>query len=77
VALDRAYLEDQVREGEATIAVFQQELAEGSEPILRGFALDALPLVEERLREARSLIGPIGLAHFPFGSAKKIRGWRW
>jgi putative membrane protein len=59
-ALDRAYLDDQVREGEATIAVFRQELAEGSEPILRAFALDTLPLVEERLREAQSLIDQSG-----------------
>jgi putative membrane protein len=59
-AFDRAYLEDRLREEEATIAVLRQELAEGSEPILRRFALDTLPLVEERLRETQSLIDRSG-----------------
>jgi len=55
-AFDRAYLQDQVQEGEATMAVFRQEVAEGGEPILRRFALDLLPLVEQRLREAQTII---------------------
>ena len=55
-AFDRAYLQDQVQEGEATIAVFRQEVAEGSEQILRRFALDMLPLAEDRLRQAQSMM---------------------
>jgi putative membrane protein len=55
-AFDRAYLEDQVQEGEATIAVFRQEAAEGSEPILRRFALEMLPRAEQRLRAAQTII---------------------
>lgn len=55
-AFDQAYLEDQVREGEATIAVFRQQVTEGGEPILRRFAIDMLPILEERLREAQSII---------------------
>jgi putative membrane protein len=59
-AFDRAYLQDQIQEEQATIAVFRQELAEGSEPTLRQFALDTLPLVEQRLRETQSLIDQSG-----------------
>jgi putative membrane protein len=55
-AFDRAYIEDQLQEAQATIAVLQEEMAEGSEPTLRSFARDVLPYVEERAREAQSII---------------------
>jgi putative membrane protein len=55
-AFDRAYLEYQLQDAQATIAVLQQEVVAGSEPTLRGFARAALPHVEERAREAQSII---------------------
>jgi putative membrane protein len=55
-AFDRAYLQYQLQAGQATIAVFQEEIAAGSEPVLRRFALHALPVVEQRLRETQNII---------------------
>jgi putative membrane protein len=55
-AFDRVYLQNQLQDGEATIAVFQQEAAEGGEPIMRRFALHMLPLIEARVREAQSIV---------------------
>lgn len=56
-AFDRAYLENEVRDGQAAIADFKEELASGAEPILNKFVATALPLVEQRVQLAQSIIG--------------------
>jgi putative membrane protein len=56
-AFDRAYLENEVREGRAAIANFKQEMEAGAEPVLNKFAANALPLVARRVQLAQSMIG--------------------
>jgi putative membrane protein len=58
-AFDRAYLENQLQDGQAALAVFQQEVAEGGEPIMRRFAFYMLPLIEARVRKAQSIIAEL------------------
>lgn len=54
---DRAYLENEIRENQAAIANFKQELDKGAEPVLSKFAANALPIVRRRLQLAQSMIG--------------------
>jgi putative membrane protein len=56
-AFDRAYLENEVRDGQAAIADFKEELESGAEPVLNKFVAKALPLVERRVELAQSMIG--------------------
>jgi len=56
-AFDRAYLQYTVQDGQAMIPVFNKETSSGAEPALNHFAANALPLIEQRVRSAQSIIG--------------------
>lgn len=56
-AFDRAYLETEIRDGQAAIADFKEEVASGAEPLLNKFAAAALSQVEQRVQLAQSMIG--------------------
>jgi len=54
---DRAYIPDQARDHERTIALFQQEGQSGQNPQLKSFAQQAVPVLQQHLAEARELQG--------------------
>ncbi len=54
---DRAYLHDQVVGHTAAVQVFQNEIANGSDPDLKDFAQRTLPVIQSHLRDARRLGG--------------------
>lgn len=56
-AFDRAYLHDQVVGHQAAVEVFQNEIANGSDPELKAFAQQTLPAIQNHLRDARRLGG--------------------
>lgn len=56
-AFDRAYLRYAVEDGRAAIAVFSEEASSGAEPNLNRFAAVAVPLLEQRVRLAQSIMG--------------------
>lgn len=56
-AFDRAYLNDQVAGHEAAVTVYQNEIANGSDPDLKDFARRTLPIIQNHLRDARRLGG--------------------
>lgn len=58
-AFDRAYLQDEAENAQAAIAAYKEEISSGSEPVLRGFAINTLPLLEDRLAEAERLVGQL------------------
>jgi putative membrane protein len=56
-AFDRAYLNDQVVGHQAAVTVFQNEIANGSDPDLKDFAQRTLPIIQGHLSDARRLGG--------------------
>lgn len=51
---DRAYMRDQVRDHEKDIAEFQKEANNGTDPAVKNFAANALPILHEHLMLAQS-----------------------
>ena len=54
-AFDRAYVEDQVRDHEKTIALFEREAKTGTDTELKAFAEKTLPTLKEHLTAVRDL----------------------
>jgi putative membrane protein len=54
-AFDRAYVEDQVRDHEKTIALFEREVKTGKDAELKAFAEKTLPTLKEHLTMAQDL----------------------
>jgi putative membrane protein len=51
-AFDRAYVDDQIRDHDKTIALFEREVKSGKDPELKAFAEKTLPT----LKEHRSMV---------------------
>jgi putative membrane protein len=54
-AFDRAYVDDQIRDHEKTIALFEREAKTGKDPELKAFAEKTLPTLKEHLTAVRDL----------------------
>jgi len=54
-AFDRAYVEDQIRDHEKTIALFEREAKTGKDSELKAFAEKTLPALKEHLTMAQDL----------------------
>lgn len=54
-AFDRAYVEDQIRDHEKTIALFEREATTGKDAELKAFAEKALPTLKEHLTMTQDL----------------------
>jgi putative membrane protein len=55
-AFDRAYARDMVKDHEADIAAFQKEANGGKVDSLKSFASDALPTLQDHLKEAKAMM---------------------
>jgi putative membrane protein len=56
-AFDRAYLHDQVAGHTMAVTLFQNEIANGQDADIKGFAQQTLPIIQSHLRDARRLGG--------------------
>lgn len=56
-AFDRAYLQGQIADHQTTLALFQNEAANGTDPDLKALAAQAVPTIQHHLEEARALVG--------------------
>jgi putative membrane protein len=54
-ALDRAYVEEMVRDHEAAVARFERQVREGQDQDVRNLAADVLPNLREHLQIARNV----------------------
>jgi putative membrane protein len=54
-AFDRAYVEDQIRDHEKTIALFEREVKTGKDAELKAFAEKTLPTLKEHLTTVQDL----------------------
>jgi putative membrane protein len=54
-AFDRAYVDDQIRDHEKTIALFEREAKSGKDAELKAFAEKTLPTLKEHLSIVRDL----------------------
>jgi putative membrane protein len=54
-AFDRAYMKDMVRDHEHDVAAFQAQAKSATDPQLRSFVNEALPVLQEHLAEAKSI----------------------
>jgi putative membrane protein len=54
-AFDSAFVSDEVRDHEQTIALFQHEAQSGHDPALKDFARKSLPMLRQHLQMAQSL----------------------
>lgn len=52
---DRAYMEQQVKEHEKTVQMFEQQVKGGKDPEVKAFARDALPTLKHHLNEAKEV----------------------
>lgn len=60
---DHAYLEDQIASHEAVLALFQDESEQGGDPEVKAFARDMLPILQQHLAMAESIVGSSGARH--------------
>lgn len=56
-AFDHAYLNDQVTAHAAAVSQYQDEIAHGQDPQIKGYAQQTLPIIQDHLNEARRLGG--------------------
>jgi putative membrane protein len=54
-AFDRAYARDMVKEHKKDVAEFQKEASAGKNETIRAFAADALPTLQDHLKQAREI----------------------
>jgi putative membrane protein len=59
-SFDQAYANNQVKAHEATIALFEEEAANGKDADLKKFAADTLPKLKHHLDEAKKLAAAHG-----------------
>ncbi len=68
-AFDRAYAKDMVKDHQADVAAFQKEVNGGKSESLKSFASDALPTLQDHLKEAKEMMKTVG-----GGTASKSAG---
>jgi putative membrane protein len=56
-AFDRAYVQDEIKDHKATIALFQKEAKSGQDPKLKEFASQTLPTLKHHLQMAQKIAG--------------------
>jgi putative membrane protein len=54
---DQEYIQAQVADHEKTIPVFQQEASDGHNPMIKNFAENLIPVLQQHLEEAKALAG--------------------
>jgi putative membrane protein len=54
-ALDRAYIDDMVKDHQKDVQLFQQEAQSGTNPQLKSFAQETLPTLQQHLSQAQEL----------------------
>ena len=59
-AFDRAYARDMVKDHEADVAAFQKEANAGKDDSLKGFASEALPTLQDHLKQAKEMMKSVG-----------------
>jgi putative membrane protein len=59
---DQEYIQAQVTDHEKTIPVFQQEASAGHNPMIRNFAENLIPVLQQHLDEAKALAGAPAVA---------------
>ena len=59
---DREYTQVQVVMHEKTIPVFQKEAADGQNPMIKNYAAELTPVLQQHLAEAKLLAGETGVA---------------
>lgn len=59
-SFDSAYLSDEIADYEQALALFQQEAQQGSDPDVKAFAEQTLPIVQQHLAMAEALEGGSG-----------------
>jgi putative membrane protein len=59
---DREYTQAQVTDHEKTIPIFQTEARNGQNPMIKNFAQNMIPVLQEHLAEAKILAGETGVA---------------
>lgn len=59
---DREYTQFQVVMHEKTIPVFQKEAADGQNPMIKNYAAELTPVLQQHLAEAKLLAGETGVA---------------
>jgi len=52
---DKAYIKDQIKAHEQTVALFKKEIASGADAQAKSFATDTLPTVQAHLRKIRAI----------------------
>jgi putative membrane protein len=60
---DRDYMRGQIADHQATIALFQRESQEGTDPDLKNLAAQALPTLQQHLQMAQALVAPVSSGH--------------
>lgn len=60
-AFDRAYLNAQVADHQATLAIYQEEASNGTDPDVRAFAAKVVPMLQAHLALAKRLGGVVTL----------------
>lgn len=71
---DREYIQAQVTDHEKTIPVFRTEARDGHNPMLKNFAENLTPVLEQHLAEAKALAGGAGVAAVEGSSAAERSG---
>jgi putative membrane protein len=67
-AFDRAYARDMVKDHETDVAVFQREANAGRNDSLKSFASEALPTLQDHLKQAKEMMKTVGGATAAKGS---------
>ncbi|HEY9855702.1 MAG TPA: DUF4142 domain-containing protein [Stenomitos sp.] len=57
MAFDRAYMAKMVADHEKTVTLFETEIRQGQNTAIKGFAQQALPTIQDHLRQAREIAG--------------------
>ena len=59
---DQQYVEHMVQDHEKTIPVFEKEAKEGHNPMIKAYAEDLIPVLQQHLAEVKELAGAGGVA---------------
>jgi putative membrane protein len=57
---DRAFMQDQIKNHQEAIQLFQAEAQTGQDPRLRKYASDTLPMLYRDLQEAQAITARLG-----------------
>jgi putative membrane protein len=71
---DREYIQAQVTDHEKTIPVFQKEARDGHNPMIKNFAENLIPVLQQHLAEAKALAAEPGVATVEGSSAAERSG---